>query len=419
MDAEFNWVEQVPAPYLVMDSSNCIVAVNEACLTLLGYGNDELIGVSFSNLMNKANWLAWHNMVQPALDSGKPAEQYSMRLQQQNGEPVSLLLSAKQQSDVIHLTLTPYETRINMERSLIAQRNEVRESAQALTREQASLLARQSQQAELIRKLEDVNSNFVQTEKMAAIGQLAAGVAHEINNPIGYVYSNLQTMAEYVDDLRQIIEAIDHVDSVDELKRLKKTLDYDFIRTDVSALLRESEEGIERVKHIITALKDFSRQDECEMQRANINKAVETTISVAWNELKYKAEVHTSLADIPDVCCNLGQINQVFMNLLVNAAQAIEKFGNIYVETVVAGDTVEISIRDDGSGISDEQMPRIFEPFYTSKPVGEGTGLGLALTYNIVKKHGGTLRVDSKVGQGTCFTVVLPVAGIQQAQTEA
>lgn len=411
MSVKKSWVDWVPAPAAAIDSQGLIQSCNESFRELLDLKADDCEELTLRHLMNRANWMAWINMVDTVLKQGKPVEQYSLRLQTSHGGSVSVLLSAQQYGDRQHCVFTQYDHRVNMERSLIAQRNDQRESVDALSREQAALKAREAEQAEMIAKLESVNGSFVQTEKMAAIGQLAAGVAHEINNPIGYVYSNLQTLAEYVVDLRQIIEAIDNVSAIDELKTLKTTLDYEFIRSDISALLKESEEGIERVKHIITALKDFSRKDDTSTQPADINKALETTISVAWNELKYKAQVHKCLTDIPLVNCNIGQLNQVFMNLLVNAAQAIEKFGNIYVSTEAADGKVMIRIEDDGPGISAEHLPRIFEPFYTSKPVGEGTGLGLALTYNIVKKHGGQIEVNSTAGQGCCFTVTLPLDG--------
>lgn len=268
------------------------------------------------------------------------------------------------------------------------------------------------------RSLSDVSAEFMQTEKLAAIGQLAAGVAHEINNPIGYVYSNLRTLAGYLADLRQIIDAIDHVSDLEALRQLKKTLDYDFIRNDVNGLLSESAEGIERVKQIISALKDFSRKDEMCLQQVDLHNAIETTLSVAWNELKYKAEITKEFGDLPLVTCHRGQINQVLMNLLVNAAQAIEGFGKITVRTGVSEDRVWIDIADTGTGIDPMLVNRIFEPFYTTKGVGQGTGLGLALAHHIVHQHGGEIKVTSEPGVGSCFTVWLPIAGPSGVSSE-
>ncbi|MCC5878798.1 MAG: PAS domain-containing protein [Idiomarina sp.] len=404
-------IDMVPAPLVCVSVNYQILAVNNAFVTLVGNDKDTLLGQPLRQQMNKASWFAMQNMLAAAIEQGQKVEQYSMRLLTTAGDLIPVLVSAEQTGSVINIVCVPYDNRINFERSLIAKRSEAAEQVESLSESERRLRHKQQEKEALISKLENVSGEFLQTEKMAAIGQLAAGVAHEINNPIGYVYSNLQTLAGYLDDLRQIIEAIDQVEHISELKELKQTLDYEFLRTDVTDLLRESAEGIERVKQIITALKDFSRKDDFELQPCDLHKAIETTLSVAWNEIKYKAEVHREFADIPNVVCHLGQINQVLMNLLVNAAQSIEHFGMITITTGSEGQWVWIQIEDNGHGINAEHLPRIFEPFYTTKPVGEGTGLGLALAYNIVRKHGGELRVDSSREQGTAFTLWLPIAG--------
>lgn len=408
----------LPLPALVLTAEYSILAVNRSMCQLMDYEPSQLIGGTLQRLMNKSNWLAFQNMVGAPLAMGQTIEQFSMRLLSAAHDQVPVLISACSFADGICVIATPYDRRINFERSLIANRAEAQHQLQIKTEVEQQLRAEKQHQQALIKKLEDVSAEFVQTEKMAAIGQLAAGVAHEINNPIGYVYSNLQTLASYVTDLQQMIDAIDVVSDVDELKQLKKTLDYDFLRGDVSDLLKESAEGIERVKHIITALKDFSRKDDLALQPVDIHKALETTLSVAWNEIKYKAEVVKNFSDIPPVICHLGQVNQVFMNLLVNAAQAIEDFGTVTVSTSVENDMVAIRIADNGGGIAPDQLNRVFEPFFTTKPVGEGTGLGLALAYNIVRKHGGDLKVSSELGVGSQFTVLLPIAGPDSRSNE-
>lgn len=404
-------LDKVPCAMAQVDTNYQIVRANSAFAVLLVRRPEDLAGESLQQQMNKASWFALQSMLAAVVEQGQRVEQYSMRLLTSSGEQVPVLVSAERYGAVVNILFMPYDNRINHERNLIAKSAEATEQLESLSQSEQRLLAKQHQQAELISKLEDVSAEFVQTEKMAAIGQLAAGVAHEINNPIGYVYSNLQTLAGYLDDLRQIIEAIDQVAHISELQQLKQTLDYEFLRTDVSDLLRESAEGIERVKHIITALKDFSRRDDFELQACDLHKAIESTLSVAWNEIKYKAEVQRHFADIPDVVCHVGQINQVLMNLLINAAQAIDNYGRIDISTGIEGNCVWVKIEDNGRGISAEHMPRIFEPFFTSKPVGEGTGLGLALAYNIVRKHGGEIRVESTPQEGTAFTMLLPIQG--------
>jgi len=272
-----------------------------------------------------------------------------------------------------------------------------------------ALSGKQIEQDQLIKKLETANSQLLQSEKLAAIGQLAAGVAHEINNPIGYVFSNLKTLAGYVHDLLRIIDAVDTSADLDELRQLKRSLEYDYIRNDVEALIGESEDGIDRVKRIITALKDFSHIDEEEFRPADLHRGLETTLNVVNNELKYKAEVIKEYTPLPEVECIPSQINQVVMNLLVNAAHAIEHFGRITLRSGHEEGWVWIEVEDTGSGIEPKLLNRIYEPFFTTKPIGKGTGLGLSLSYNIIQKHHGRIEVASEVGKGTRFRLWLPI----------
>ncbi|WP_234239396.1 ATP-binding protein [Billgrantia desiderata] len=263
--------------------------------------------------------------------------------------------------------------------------------------------------ADLLEQLEEVSTQLLQSEKLAAIGQLAAGVAHEINNPIGYVFSNLRTLANYVEDLISIVDVVDTVPSLEELRRMKQRLDYDYIREDVKALLTESEEGVERVKSIITALKDFSHIDEEGFRLADIHEGLESTLKLVNSELKYKAEVVREYAELPEVECLPSQLNQVVLNLLTNAVQAIGAQGRIVLRTGHEGNRVWFEIEDTGSGIEPEHLSRIFEPFFTTKAIGQGTGLGLALSFSIIKKHQGHIEAFSQVGQGSRFRVWLPI----------
>lgn len=272
-----------------------------------------------------------------------------------------------------------------------------------------ALSGKQAEQEQLIRRLEQANAQLMQSEKLAAIGQLAAGVAHEINNPIGYVFSNLKSLAGYVRDLLRIIDAVDGAASLDEVRQLKRSLEYDYIRNDVEALIGESEDGIERVKRIITALKDFSHMEEDEFQLAELHRGLETTLNMVNNELKYKADVIKEYGQLPEIECIPSQINQVLMNLLVNAAHAIEHFGRITLRSGHEGGWVWLEVEDNGAGIAPHLLNRIYEPFFTTKPIGKGTGLGLSLSYNIVQKHHGRIEVNSEPGQGTRFRVWLPV----------
>lgn len=272
-----------------------------------------------------------------------------------------------------------------------------------------ALSGKKTEQEQLIKKLEKANAQLLQSEKLAAIGQLAAGVAHEINNPIGYVFSNLKTLASYVHDLLRISDAVDSATGVDELRQLKRSLDYDYIRGDVKALIGESEDGIERIKKIITSLKDFSHMEEEEFRFADLLRGLETTLNMVSNELKYKAEIIKEYGQLPEVECIPSQINQVLMNLLINAAHAIEQFGRITLRSGHEDDRVWLEVEDNGAGIAPHVLNRIYEPFFTTKPIGKGTGLGLSLSYNIVQKHHGRIEISSELGQGTRFRIWLPI----------
>ena len=279
------------------------------------------------------------------------------------------------------------------------------------------------------KELKEMQSQVVQSEKLASIGQLAAGVAHEMNTPVGFVASNFQTLESYIGKFKSLLEM--YGDVFDHLKTLKKTeildraiaiskfckdMKIDFILKDIKELFSDSKEGLDRVTSIIQNLKDFSRVDRTEdFGEYCLNTGIETTLVVARNELKYDANVKTEFSEIPPICCNSGQINQVFLNILLNAAQAIraqerEGMGNITIQTYATEDEVVCEISDDGPGIAPDKLSKIFDPFFTTKPTGKGTGLGLSVSCDIiVNKHGGKLLVDSTVGKGAKFTIKLPI----------
>ena len=267
------------------------------------------------------------------------------------------------------------------------------------------------------RELQTFHEQLLQSEKLASIGQLAAGVAHEINNPVGYVYSNLGTLQKYIDNLFQMLggyEQLEALVDVNEsalktIQKLKQELDLDYLKEDVRNLVSESCEGIARVKGIVQDLKDFSHVDEAEWQWVDLHRGLDSTLNIVNNEIKYKAEVVKEYGSLPDVECLASQLNQVFMNLLVNAAHAIEEYGTITLRTGHDNDKVWVAVSDTGTGITAENLKNIFNPFFTTKDVGIGTGLGLSLSYGIVQKHGGHIVVDSEVGKGTTFTIFLPV----------
>lgn len=273
-------------------------------------------------------------------------------------------------------------------------------------------------------KLEEAQNQLLQQDKMASIGVLAAGVAHEINNPIGFVGSNLHTLKAYVQDLLRLIDTYQRSASqgMDEaallaVAAMRAQVDIDYLREDLPNLLNESEDGLVRVKRIVQDLKDFSRVDQDDWQDADLNTGLESTLNVVMHEVKYKATIERRLQPLPRVRCLAAQLNQVFMNLIVNASQAIAANGVITLSSAhvdgAHGGWVWIEVADTGSGMNEAVIKRIFEPFYTTKAVGSGTGLGLSLSFSIVQRHGGVIRVRSEPGQGSAFRVWVPVAGPQ------
>ena len=282
---------------------------------------------------------------------------------------------------------------------------ELREKNRELEEEQRNLGLAHSE-------LKAAQSQMLQREKMASIGQLAAGVAHEINNPVGFIASNLTTLAKYIDRLTEYIalqEKATMGEAQEQLREARKKLKIEHIAGDAKDLIRESLDGTDRVSTIVRGLKSFSRVDGATQQATDINECLEATLNIVWNELKYKAVVTKDYGSISRTLCNPQQLNQVFMNLLVNAAQAIEKQGEIRIRSREENGWIFISIADTGCGVSPQNLPRIFEPFFTTKDVGKGTGLGLSISYDIIKKHGGEISVESEPGRGTTFNVKIPV----------
>ena len=273
------------------------------------------------------------------------------------------------------------------------------------------------------KELQEAQAHLLQSEKMASLGQMAAGVAHEINNPVGFVSSNLRTLEEYMADLLQLVGGYEALlgsvergdpEAVEGEKRrvraLSRQINIGFLMDDLSRLIEQSLEGMERVRRIVQDLKEFSHVDQAERMRFSVNQGIESTLNIVWNELKYKAEVIKALGEIPEIIGYPQQINQVFVNILMNAAQAITQWGKIWIRSRVQGEWIVVEIEDTGCGIAPENIKKIFDPFFTTKPVGKGTGLGLSVSYGIVQKHRGKIEVESTLNKGTTFRVFLPIA---------
>jgi signal transduction histidine kinase len=268
---------------------------------------------------------------------------------------------------------------------------------------------------ETLQSLKNTQVQLVHSEKMASLGTLVAGVAHELNNPISFIYDNLGFLEKYV---KALLSMIDQYEGVPlgkgvraQIDRIKEELNLEFVRTDLDKLQENFREGAERTKRIVTDLRTFSRLDEAERKMVDLHEGLESTLALLTNKLKNVVRVHRRYGDLPQVECYPGQLNQVFVNLLTNAADAIAGEGDMWITTEYheAEDCVRIKIEDNGQGIPEEDIPKLFDPFFTTKDVGRGTGLGLSVSYGIVERHEGRIEVESEVGKGSAFTVVLPV----------
>jgi len=314
-----------------------------------------------------------------------------------------------------------------LEQLAVRQGEQLRVATGELEQDKAELQRRLDEVSALNTELQQAQQQLVQSEKLASIGQLAAGVAHEINNPIGFVQSNLGSLERYFEQIMALLDGYQEGEILlgelvasqpgigplmERMKQLKKDAELDYLKEDIPDLLKESRDGIVRVKQIVADLKDFSRVDSAQKwEWIDIRAGISSTLNIVNNEIKYRADVVREFGELPAIKCLPSQLNQVFMNLLVNAAQATPegKHGTITIRCGAEGDGVWVEVADTGSGISEENLKKIFDPFFTTKPIGKGTGLGLSLSYGIVQKHGGKIEVRSEVGVGTTFRVSLPI----------
>jgi len=389
---------------VTIDETGIITSFNPAAENMFGYKASEVIGSKVEVLMPEPYHSEHQSFIDNHISTGEkrvigigPREVTAMR----------------KDGSIFPLDLAIGEMHTGGQRQFLAMVRDITERKRA----QEALQQEKEEQVALIKQLQSAQDQLMQSEKMASIGQLAAGVAHEINNPVGYINSNIGSLDQYVKDLFSVLGAYEMADPVlatdaathKQIQDLKKKVDLNFLKEDIVQLMKESQEGVRRVKQIVQDLKDFSHVDEAEWQWADLHKGLDSTLNIVHNEIKYKAEVIKEYGNLPEVECIHSQINQVFLNLFVNASQAIEERGVITIRTGVDDEEVWVEISDTGKGIEEDKLARIFDPFYTTKPVGKGTGLGLSLSYGIINKHNGRIEVESKVGKGTTFRIYLPV----------
>jgi two-component system, NtrC family, sensor kinase len=394
---------------LVVDHSFRVVFWNDVVAAQSGMQLGDHQGKPLGQLFPQSDIDTLKNMAQEAIQQRWPVYSHWMQSPLQLGPPMhnpkydtprmesSVLFSFESDSGEPLLGFVQYDA------------SDIARSYGKLNEARNQLAIKQLEQDELIQSLKKANAQLLQSEKMAAIGQLAAGVAHEINNPISFVMSNINTLSSYTQDLLRLIDLVQQGAGYDELDRLQGSMDLTLIKEDIRDLIAESIEGITRVRQIIQSLKEFSHQGNGEFAPADLNAAINSTLNLVKNEVKYRAQVIQNLSPLPEVECNISEINQVLVNLLVNAAQAIESDGVITISSGQADNGVWIEVADNGCGMDAATLKRVFDPFFTTKPVGTGTGLGLSLSYNIIQKHGGEIRVTSQPGEGTHFHVQLPL----------
>lgn len=361
------------------------------------------------------SWLTYHILQEdkPLLSGNRDAASANASSDpDQSGFMVRTLL------DTIH----------NLYDSLCATNQGLEEQVQRRTQELAQANARLQEEKRALEAalhdLRDAQARLMHSERMAAAGQLAAGVAHEINNPAGFVRSNLSTLRDYACDLLEIVDAYAKAEPLlaqapetqAALRKLCADRDLSFIREDMATLLDESDDGLQRITRIVRNLLDYARPGSQGRLTVDIHDEIDSTLGLVGHIVLEKAEVRREYGIVPPLVCSPSELNQVFTNILVNAAQAIQTHGLITVRTGTRGPWAWIEIGDNGVGMASEDLERVFDPFFTTKPVGKGTGLGMSVSWSIVRDHGGQILVDSQPGAGTRVRIELP---LESAETDA
>ena len=346
-----------------------------------------------------------------ALQTGRPVRMDEIRARRADGQELTLIVTATPlESGVVIETYRDVtaDARIQSKYKVLLEKE--RHQKEIL---EQTVQARTEELRQANEDLKRTQSQLIHQEKMGSLGRLVAGIAHELNNPINFVYGNVDFLAQYLRDLLALCDLYDRsempVDTRLRAEAHKRTIEYDFLRKDVEKLLRSIRAGAERTASIVRDLKTFSHAGTADYQPADILAGLETTLNLIHPLLKNRITVHRDFETLPRVDCQAGHLNQVFMNVLTNAAQAVTGEGQIWITARLRADRVRVSVTDSGPGIPAEVLPQIFEPFFTTKEVGLGTGLGLAISLGVIRAHGGTIEVESPPGKGATFTIELPV----------
>jgi len=408
--------------YFEVDVLGNFTVVNSAMCNALGYGPEELIGSKYRKVVDKEGAKKLQQAVEKLHKNDEPVNLLDMEAAKKDGTKVifEAMVSVIKETDGVVVGFRGVGRDVTRRRQMEA---ELKKNQDDLIKKNKEIDESRKDIQLALAKLEKAHEELkasqlkiLQQEKMASIGQLAAGVAHELNNPMSFISSNLGTLEKYINRLVDFIlvqsEALKSVQDNTALRKIdKKRLEVklDYILEDAKILLKESLDGSDRVKKIVHELNSFSRMDEEEYKKADINECIESAITIVWNELKYKSKLEKNYGSLPPTMCYLRQMNQVFVNLLINAVNAIVEKGVIAVKTWYRDGFIWIEVSDTGIGIPGKNLARIFEPFFTTKEAGKGTGLGLSITYEIIQRHKGEITVASEAGEGTTFTIKIPV----------